>query len=496
MARLTKVSIVLESIADLKGLKAFNAELNRVQAATRKLGPALDVAKGVMSGMAIAGGLAAGAVTAAATAAIKYATGLQDLAEQTGVSTHALQVLGHTAQQNGSDLDTMGKALIQVAKVAAEAAAGNEQAAEKFIRLGINASAFARLRPEQQMERLGRAVANAADQQEALAAVMEITGAKNAPRLMESLRKLGTEGFDRMAENASAAGAVMSKETIRALNEADDRIQAFTTRLTILGGEYLRLAQIAFTGGDKLVQASDRLAETEKFQPKNIRAIADARMDYIDALLAEGKAEQALIEIKRVQIRAPDRFANRDQIQQFEADIRRRRELMLAIEKAQAEEAARIVAQGEQAKTDAIEAEEARRIASFKRAAEAEAKLYKENAARMAKIAEADEKRRMQREEKERDKIEQDAKDFAAKLDAIENRDRNEYQRRGLQLGRAQDLGMAPEFRRPEPLQLIPPTPAMLAPNNAGREDQRVPALLNSIDATLKLISRKEVALA
>ncbi len=496
MARLTKVSIVLESIADLKGLKAFNAELNRVQAATRKLGPALDVAKGVMSGMAIAGGLAAGAVTAAATAAIKYATGLQDMADQTGVSTHALQVLGHTAQQNGSDLDTMGKALVQVAKVAAEAAAGNEQAAEKFLRLGINASAFARLRPEQQMERLGRAVANASDQQEALAAVMEITGAKNAPRLMESLRKLGTEGFDRMAEKAGKAGAVMSAETIKALNEADDRIQAFTTRLTILGGEYLRLAQIAFTGGDKLVQASEKLAEAEA-DPSKPRALAKARLEYAAALMEEGKVKQALIELDRVPEfeRETGRAAGRANAEAAEI-AKRRAALVLAIEKAQADEAARIVTQGEQAKTDAIEAEEARRIASFKRAAEAEAKLYKENAERMAKIAEADEKRRMDREEKEREKVEQMEKDHAARLDAIENRDRNEYQRRGLQLGAAQELGAAPEFRRPDPLGFVMPTPAMLAPNNAGREDQRVPSLLNSIDATLKLISRKETALA
>jgi len=118
------------------------------------------------------------------------------------------------------------------------------------------------------------------------------------------------------------------------------------------------------------------------------------------------------------------------------------------------------------------------------------------NLAARSKLAQEVRARDMAREEKEYTKAEQAAKEHAEKMDAIEKRDRNEYQRRDLQLGAAQELGQVPQLNRPEPVQFITPTPAMLAPNNAGREDVRVPSLLNSIDATLKLISRKETALA
>ena len=132
----------------------------------------------------------------------------------------------------------------------------------------------------------------------------------------------------------------------------------------------------------------------------------------------------------------------------------------------------------------------------YKKKADFLADLEKRNLDARAKTGEEARARVIAREEKERSKTEQAAKDHAAKIDAIENRDRNEYQRRGLQLGAAQNIGAAPDFNRPDPLGFVAPSPALLAPGNAGREDQRVPSLLNSIDATLKLISKKETALA
>lgn len=459
MARLTKVSLVLESVAELKGLKAFNAELTRVQAATKRLGPSLKFAKNVMGGLSIAGGIAAGAVIKAASAAMNYADQMRTMADQTGASTSAIQALGYVARQNGTNLETMTAAMVQAQKAAAEAAAGNDQAAQKFARLGISATDFARLRPEQQMERLGRAINGASDRQEALAAAMDIVGARNAPRLMAALQQLGADGFDRVAKQAQEAGQVMSAATVRDLGKAKQEIESFTTRVTILAGEYLRLSRIAFAGGDKLADASEALAKAEAKSGMQSRETAKARLDYIDVLLKEGKVKQAMVELNRT----PDAFERQTgraggRINADAAAIAKRRAATAAaIARAKAEQEVKTTEQAERAKADAAEAAGVQAEAAAKRAADAEKKRIAEILPKYRAFLQD----KQRAEDKAADEAYKKAVEHAEALkkaqEAAANPERNEMIKRGLALS-GQDLTGGPGFTPPK----MPTDPAAL----------------------------------
>lgn len=485
-SKLTKVSVILESVADLKGIKAFNAGMARVDQATKKLGPSLQFVKGVMGGLAAVGGIAGGALIGAGKAAMDYASSIQDAADQSGASTTAIQSLAYVAQQNGASLDEMNKALIQLTKASAEAAAGNEEAAAKFARLGIDAKAFAALRPEEQMERLGRAILGAGNEQEALAAAMDLVGAKNAPKLMASLRQLGSEGYAAVEQSARQAGQVMSTETIQALDKAQDRIAAFTTKVTILAGEWLRLSAIAFNGDNQLAKAAEALAEAEEKTGLKSKETAKARLEYIDALIKEGKVKQAQLELDRT----PERVrsgAGRG----FGDDpdyAKKRAAAAAALAKAQSEEQAKAARQAANAQKDAEEKATVDADAAKKKAAKEEEDRIKE----LAKEYERYAKKKIAAEEKAADEALKIAQDNAEQLRAAQESaatgDRNELVKRGLALG-GQDLTGGPAFiapKMPEAPKAATPVVEFTIPKDLSVQGiDALKALLTSIDRRL-----------
>ena len=224
---------------------ALGNDINLKIGATDKTGTAFRSAETGMKRLAgsakmLAGslGMAFGAaavvtgLTRLAKGAIDYGSAITDAAAATRVGVEEWQVLKYGAQEAGTSMDKVTLTLAKIQKATNDAKNGLTTYTRAFDALGINVDEFQRLSPDQQFVELGRAMVNSKDQATAYASVMDIIGSRNAPQLMEVLKKLGTDGFDSLAEAARNAGQVMSEETAKNMDDAADAIARAGTRIT------------------------------------------------------------------------------------------------------------------------------------------------------------------------------------------------------------------------------------------------------------------------
>jgi len=180
--------------------------------------------------LALAG--AGGGLTMLMRSAINAGSAITDMATATRTGIEEIQILTAAARKAGASNDQMANLLIRVQKSASDAARGLSTATDAFAKLGIDAQAFLNLSPEQMLETLSQSMVAAGDDTRAYGAAMDLLGTRNAPKLMEVLQRLGTEGFESLAEEAKAAGQIMSEDIAKDMDDAADRLDQFQTRLT------------------------------------------------------------------------------------------------------------------------------------------------------------------------------------------------------------------------------------------------------------------------
>jgi len=249
-ANCMKIALVLEATAKMEGIKRANKQLKDLQFQVRKLQPLLNLTKKALLGLGGMGYIFYRLVDAAH----KLGDEVTKLAAATGASSTDLQVLGRVAAQNGAKLEDMSKGLLTLTKSTQATANGNKGLADRFARLGIDLAKFKTLSPERQMERLGIAVNAASDKQAAFAEVMALVGQEAGPKLIESFKKLGTEGFGELSRKTEHSGHVLSAEAIKNL----DRItQAFKDL-----GYWIKVATAEAIGG--IIKLGEKIAEATK----------------------------------------------------------------------------------------------------------------------------------------------------------------------------------------------------------------------------------------
>jgi hypothetical protein len=365
MARQLKVSVILESIAETQGIQRFNQELRAAEIATKKLKPTLDFVANTMKGVATVGAATAAVFAKGAQASISYASNITDLANASNVSTDAMQVLGHQATLNGASIEDMSKAMILLQSNAADAARGNTLLAEKFARLGIDAQALARANPVEQMERLARAAVKAGSDQESLAAVMDLIGAKNAPKLMASLRDLGDRGFAELERGARSAGVVMQTNLVAKLDSAGDRIEVLKNRLSVFAGSWAGSTLDIIDANTGLKAALNDVSTAENRYGKESMAAVEARLNLAKIYLDQGKTQEAALNLQEANLsKASDdlnRFPTNSIFAQraardFDRLLATRRRLAAQLKTQQDQEAAEAKGREAQKTADAVEA--------------------------------------------------------------------------------------------------------------------------------------------
>lgn len=140
---------------------------------------------------------------------------VSDHAANLGMMSDSLFLLTRAAKDGGAGVGEVVGMLRKVDENSAAALSGNKAMAESFQRLGVSADVLRGLAPERQLEVLAKAYASAGKDAEAFDALLNITGAKTAPKLLEVLNQLGSEGLDGLAAKyrvASEAGILAADQ--------------------------------------------------------------------------------------------------------------------------------------------------------------------------------------------------------------------------------------------------------------------------------------------
>jgi len=165
--------------------------------------------------------------------AIKLGSELSDIAISTGFATEEFQVFRGALLDAGGEAKSMEKAILVMQKAVVQGSEGLTTYVRAFERLGLNVEDLRAMKPEEQFETIGRAIAGAKDKQGALTAAIEIFGQRNAPRLIEVFKRLDKDGYGKMAEDIKKAYGVMDEQTQKALDKASDTIERFKNKSTI-----------------------------------------------------------------------------------------------------------------------------------------------------------------------------------------------------------------------------------------------------------------------
>ena len=215
----------------------FERGIQRSKNAVGRMQKSVVNASNALAKMGLAS--ASAAVLLLSRNAIQLGSYLSDVAESTGFATREFQVFRGALIDAGGKAENMEKAITLMQKAIVQGSEGMTTYTRAFERLGLNVDDLRKMKPEDQFQAIGRAIAGASDQQGALTAAIEIFGQRNAPRLIEVFKRLDKDGYGKMAKDIEAAYGIMDAETQKALDRAADQIERFKNKATIRVGELI-----------------------------------------------------------------------------------------------------------------------------------------------------------------------------------------------------------------------------------------------------------------
>lgn len=200
-----------------------------------------DVLKANVIGNVITDGLraAGSAIQGFASDALESADSLQQMSDATGVSTERLQELKYIGEDLGVDLDTFSGAQAKLTKNMSSAKDGTGAQAEAFKALGISVlDSSGNLRDAKTvMFEAFDALGSVGNETERDALAISLFG-KSAQDL-NPLIKAGSDGLNELAQKARDTGAVMSGDTISALDSFGDTVDHLKQNAAAMAGTLL-----------------------------------------------------------------------------------------------------------------------------------------------------------------------------------------------------------------------------------------------------------------
>lgn len=195
----------------------FTSGLTRSEYQARKFAQQID--SGIKTAVSLATIALAGMATAASAAFVavdqlaKQAGRFQDLAEKTGANAEALASFSVAAQVAGSNIEEVANFSIKLSKNLAGVDDESKAAGAALTALGIPIKEFKELKPEQQIERLAKALGTFSDIGGGKAAVLEAI-AKGGAQLLPFLKELEQQGGRQV---------ILTAEQIRQADEYADK---------------------------------------------------------------------------------------------------------------------------------------------------------------------------------------------------------------------------------------------------------------------------------
>jgi hypothetical protein len=166
-----------------------------------------------------------------AKSALEVAAGLDELAQQLGVSAQYLQAVQFAAVQSGVKLEQLETGISKFSQKMGEAAAGNKDMIDSLNSVGVKIlDTHGKLRPtEELLTNIAQAILKIDDPAKRASAAVDFFG-KAGTRMLPLLAEMA-KGLDGMGKAAKDAGAMISDETIAKLDALADRSER--TRLVM-----------------------------------------------------------------------------------------------------------------------------------------------------------------------------------------------------------------------------------------------------------------------
>lgn len=197
---------------NLKGRDQFSKPLKRVGESLRKVGRVAAIGIGV----------ATTAFVALTVSSFRTVDALAKTADKLGVTTKALAGLQLASELTGVSAQTLDQGLKNMIRNIADFRDGTGEAADELKALGFEASALARLSPEQQFAVIGDALNKVTDNTTRVNAAFKIFGGR-ATALLNTL-KLGTKGLEEIAGQADRLGIAISRVDAAKIEQANDAV--------------------------------------------------------------------------------------------------------------------------------------------------------------------------------------------------------------------------------------------------------------------------------
>lgn len=218
MASEVKVKVGLESGALASGLTKVRAQFSEFRAG-------LNSSFGSL--------IAIGVIEQGLQRLVEKGSLITDLADRFGISTEALQRFGNVAEQDGSSLEGVAKALNKLTISRENAQRGLKETTDSFTSLGISLQQVKDSTPDQLFLLIADATKNASDQGTAYANVVKLMG-RSAGDLFITLQRGSAE-----INQVGGSIGVLADETVRNLDQIGDELAVFKNRILVFGGALL-----------------------------------------------------------------------------------------------------------------------------------------------------------------------------------------------------------------------------------------------------------------
>lgn len=224
--------------------KPFQASLAGMQAQVGKFARGITQIRNL-----IAGAFSVYQIARFGRSLMDRASDLSDFAEQTGLSTDALQALEAQGKQSGVALDTLRSGLLRLRNAQGEAGGKTDKFDEAMKALNMNAKEFAKMDTESALDAVATGFAKSGDRAAAFSALVDVFGRDAGPRMQQMLVEISQIGMPAFIQSQKDNNQVISTETLAQLDNLQDRLERIKTTLTVglvNGWEIARDAMTAF----------------------------------------------------------------------------------------------------------------------------------------------------------------------------------------------------------------------------------------------------------
>lgn len=262
------LKVVVDDADVAKGFERVQAKLNTIGQKMQKWG-------------AITAGVSSAVVGSIAAAAKSFATAgaaIDDMSKRTGFGAKSLSALSYAAQQSGTDINAIEKAIRGMEKFMLGASRGGAGFAMTLDEIGVSLQDLQGANPERQFQLLSEAIAGVDDPTQRAALAMKVFGKSGADLL--PLLTEGKDGIAALRAEAHRLGLVLTDEDVAAAAKLDDAL----ARLSVQAE--MAFNQIGAAVAGPLTDFGDKISES-------LAGVIDfikAHRDLVTAIAAIGAA--------------------------------------------------------------------------------------------------------------------------------------------------------------------------------------------------------------